>query len=50
MGVRSILSTWGWLASKPDKLIVYDLENPNKWRGRLEDVYDTANNLEKLSN
>ena len=45
MGVRSIVSTWGWLASKPDKLIVYDLQNPNVWGGKLEDVYDTANDL-----
>tara|TARA_R110000822_G_scaffold142006_3_gene279951 strand:+ start:766 stop:1368 length:603 start_codon:yes stop_codon:yes gene_type:complete len=45
MGVRGICSTWGWLASNPTKLIVYDLENPNKWGGSLEDVYDTANNI-----
>ena len=42
MGVRGICSTWGWLAAKPSKLITYDLENPTKWGGNLEDVYDTA--------
>ncbi len=43
MGVRSILSTWGWLASNPqDKLISYDLHNPSKWGGDIQSVYDTA--------
>jgi hypothetical protein len=43
MGVRGILSTWGWLASNPqDKLISYDLYNPSKWGGDIQSVYDTA--------
>lgn len=43
MGVRSIISTWGWLAGAPKNgLISYDLRNPSKWGGRIEDVYDTA--------
>jgi hypothetical protein len=25
MGVRSVVSTWGWIASKPKKLICYDI-------------------------
>ena len=43
MGVRGIVSTWGWLACSPKKsLICYDLENPIKWAGIIEEVYDTA--------
>jgi hypothetical protein len=42
MGVRGILSTWGWLASAPKKLISYDLEDPSTWSGNIQDVYDTA--------
>lgn len=43
MGVRGILSTWGWLASAPKEgLISYDLFNPSKWGGSLQDVEDTA--------
>ena len=43
MGVRSILSTWGWLASNPqEKLICYDLHNPSKWGGDIQSIYDTA--------
>jgi len=43
MGVRSILSTWGWLASAPKKkLISYDLQNPSKWGGNINDVEETA--------
>jgi hypothetical protein len=33
MGVRGIVSTWAWLATSPQKLIAYDLENPSKWGG-----------------
>lgn len=42
MGVRGIISTWGWLAASPEKLIAYDIENPSKWGGKIQDVYDTA--------
>jgi len=43
MGVRDILSTWGWLASAPkQKLISYDLYNPSRWGGDIQSVYDTA--------
>jgi len=42
MGVRGIVSTWAWLAAAPKKLIAYDLEDPSKWGGRIQDVYDTA--------
>ena len=43
MGVRGICSTWAFLASSPKKLISYDLEDPIKWGGNINDVYDTAN-------
>ena len=42
MGVRGILSTWGWLAASPKKLIAYDIENPSNWNSNIQDVYDTA--------
>ena len=42
MGVRGIVSTWAWLASAPNKLIAYDIENPDTWSGKIQDVYDTA--------
>jgi len=42
MGVRSIISTWGWLACVPKKLICYDLEDPVKWGGNIQEVYDVA--------
>lgn len=45
MGVRSIVSTWGWLAAKPKKLIAYDIQHPNIWGGSLTDVEDTANSI-----
>lgn len=44
MGVRSVLSTWGWLAAAPkDGLISYDLYNPSRWGGNIKEVEDTAN-------
>ena len=43
MGVRSICSTWGWLACNPkDGLHSYDLHHPSTWSGDLQSVYDTA--------
>lgn len=42
MGVRGILSTWGWLGSYPKKIKCYDMHHPSKWGGDLESVYDTA--------
>ena len=43
MGVRSVLSTWGWLAAAPkDGLISYDLYNPSRWGGNIKEVEDTA--------
>jgi hypothetical protein len=42
MGVRGILSTWGWLAASPKKLIAYDIENPSNFNSNIQDVYDTA--------
>jgi hypothetical protein len=42
MGVRAIVSTWGWLACGPKKLISYDMHDPSKWGGDIQSVYDTA--------
>ena len=40
MGVRSIVSTWAFLAGNPKKLISLDLYNPAKFGGNLQEVYD----------
>jgi hypothetical protein len=45
MGVRGIISTWAWLAGKPEKLIAYDIQNPNRWNSSLKDLEDTAAEL-----
>jgi hypothetical protein len=42
MGVRGIVSTWGWLACAPKKLISYDIHDPSKWGEDIQSVYDTA--------
>ena len=42
MGVRGIYSTWAFLAAAPKKLISYDLEDPSRWGGNINDVYETA--------
>lgn len=42
MGVRGIVSTWGWLASGTKKLVCYDMADPSQWGGNIQDVYDTA--------
>jgi hypothetical protein len=43
MGVRTIVSTWAFLASKPRKLISLDLINPSVFGENINDVYDAAN-------
>tara|TARA_R110000796_G_scaffold187164_3_gene304076 strand:+ start:1030 stop:1614 length:585 start_codon:yes stop_codon:yes gene_type:complete len=42
MGVRGIISTWGWLASNPQNLISYDIQDPKTWESDIQNVYDTA--------
>ena len=42
MGVRSIVSTWAFLAGNPRKLISLDLYNPTKFGGNLQEVYDAV--------
>jgi hypothetical protein len=42
MGVRSIVSTWAFLAAKPKKLISLDLYNPAHFGGNLQEVCDAA--------
>jgi hypothetical protein len=36
MGVRSIISTWAFLAGNPKKITSLDLYNPNKFGGKLQ--------------
>lgn len=42
MGVRSIVSTWAFLAGTPKKLISLDLYNPSRFGGNLQEVYEAA--------
>jgi len=42
MGVRSIVSTWAFLAGNPKKLISLDLYSPAKFGGNIQEVYDAA--------
>jgi hypothetical protein len=42
MGVRSIVSTWAFLAGNPKKLTSLDLYDPTKFGGNLQEVYDAA--------
>jgi hypothetical protein len=44
MGVRSIVSTWAFLAGNPKKLISLDLFNPVDFGANLQEVYDAALN------
>jgi hypothetical protein len=46
MGVRSIVSTWAFLAGNPKKLISLDLYNPNRFGGNLQEVYDSTFNTD----
>jgi hypothetical protein len=46
MGVRGIISTWGWLATNPKKLIAYDIQDPSTWGGSLQDIKDTAQSID----
>jgi len=45
MGVRGIISTWGWLSTNPKKLVAYDIQDPSNWNGSLDDVRDTAQSI-----
>lgn len=40
MGVRGVVSTWGWIASKPKKIVCYDIIDCN-----IQDAINTASNL-----
>ena len=41
MGVRNVVSTWGWIGSNPKKLICYDYRRSNE----IQDAIDTAAEL-----
>lgn len=45
MGVRGIVSTWGFLMGKPKKLIGIDLFPPEKFNGNQQEVYRIANEV-----
>ena len=46
MGVRSIVSTWAFLAGNPKKLISLDLHNPAKFGGNVQEIYDAVNSTD----
>ena len=46
MGVRSIVSTWAFLAGNPKKLISLDLHNPVKFGGNVQEIYDAVNSTD----
>ena len=41
MGVRNVVSTWGWIGSNPKKLICYDIRRSSE----VQDAIDTAAEL-----
>jgi hypothetical protein len=42
MGVRSIVSTWAFLASNPRKLISLDINNPSQFGSNIDEVYELS--------
>jgi hypothetical protein len=48
MGVRSLVSTWAFLAARPKKLISIDLQNPSIFGGNLNEVYELSEENEIL--
>lgn len=41
-GVRSIVSTWAFLAGSPQKVISYDIKDPSNWGGDINEVKTAA--------
>lgn len=50
MGVRGIISTWAFIAGKPEVLRCYDIQHPSKFGGSLESVetFCQINNIDFL--
>lgn len=48
MGVRGIVSTWGFMMGKPKKLVGIDFDHPQNWGSDINEVYRLAqeNNVE----
>jgi len=46
LGVRSVISTWAFLAARPEKLISVDLDNPEKHGTDLQSVYTAAKEID----
>jgi hypothetical protein len=44
MGVRSIVSTWAFLAAKPKKMTSIDIFHPSHYNANLEEVYEVCKN------
>jgi len=42
MGVRWIVSTWALLAANPNKMISYDIKNPNNWGANIFEVLELS--------
>jgi hypothetical protein len=42
MGVRTIVSTWAFMAANPKKLISIDFHSPNRFGANLDEVYRLA--------
>lgn len=48
MGVRGIVSTWGFMMGKPKKLVGIDITHPSEFGGNIGEVYrlSTENNID----
>jgi hypothetical protein len=42
MGVRGIVSTWGFMMGKPKKMVGIDITHPSEFGGNLNEVYQIA--------
>lgn len=42
MGMRFMVSIWGWLYAKPKRLVAIDIDHPSKWGRDINELIDTA--------
>jgi ornithine carbamoyltransferase len=45
MGVRWIVSTYAFLAARPETMVSIDMQHPSKWKASIEDVENYANEI-----
>jgi len=45
-GVRAIVSTWALLSGQPKTMKSYDINHPSKHGSNIDDVYQTANDID----